>query len=143
MNKDENVRIVTEFLGSQKRDISEAMSLLADDIIWCSQRPRYSFSGSRVADVLSMGPLRGIDEVRDFFTALSEEIEIEDGKITDIIADGDKVVALTQSKFWVKATGKGSETSSALVFTVRDGKIIEVRAYDDTAAVQDALTPAP
>jgi ketosteroid isomerase-like protein len=143
MRDNDSVKVVTTFLESQKDGVTEAVKHLADDIMWCAQRPRYSFSGGRLADLLSMGPLRGKQEVRDFLQLISDEIEYEDGRITEVIAEGDKVVVLTQGKFWVKATGKGSEMSSVIIFTVRDGKISEVRAFDDTAAVQDALTPAP
>jgi len=143
MRDNDSVKVVMGFLESQKDGVAKTMEYLAEDITWCAQRPRYSFSGGRLADLLSMGPLRGKKEVQDFFQIINDEIEYQDGKVTDIIAEDDKVVVLTQGKFWVKSTGKGSDVSSAIVFTVRDGKISEVRAYDDTAAVQDALTPTP
>ena len=68
-----------------------------------------------------------------------ETWEFEQFGPQEFIAQGDKVVALGQARSMAKSTGRAIETDWVHLFTLRSGKITEVRGFEDTAAVAAAF----
>lgn len=69
--------------------------------------------------------------------ATQENIELE---ITDRIAQGNKVVAIGSYSAKIKATGKTVSTPIAHIWTVDNGKVIQLLDFFDTAAVKTAYS---
>lgn len=84
------------------------------------------------------GVHRGHEGLRRFYAGLAEglsEITI-DADTLEIHAVGeDRVLALGTERGVSASTGKPYETESAWLWTVRDGRITELRAFHDTAAM--------
>ncbi|MEM6900375.1 MAG: nuclear transport factor 2 family protein [Pseudomonadota bacterium] len=61
--------------------------------------------------------------------------------VTDIVAEGDRIIVLSDTKFAFKATGKSVETEKADVWRVRDGQLVEFFELFDTASMRAAALP--
>jgi uncharacterized protein len=126
----ENVRVVQEmFAAFGKGDLATVLATLDDDVEWrLDGAPEVPYAGKR----------RGKAEVADFFFILATELQFERFQLDDFIAEADKVVVLGTERQRVKATGKSADNDWAMVFTLRDGKIVKFRAYEDSFAVAKA-----
>jgi ketosteroid isomerase-like protein len=82
---------------------------------------------------------RGQAGMGRFFATIAETTEITEFAVDDIVAQGDKVVALGHERAKAKATGRGWETEWAMVWTVRDGKATRLQEYHETAAIAAAF----
>lgn len=79
------------------------------------------------------------DEVAEFFKVLGETLDVLAFEPRAYVAQGDKVVALGYFRARAKATGREFDEHWAMEWTLRDGKVVGYRAYDDTAAMVEAL----
>jgi ketosteroid isomerase-like protein len=111
--------------AAKRPDLQPLLSLYADDVEW---------HVPEMEDVPFAGPRKGIAGVRDFLTAVTEDLEVLQFEPREYIAQGDKVVALGRYSWRVKATGREFSSDFAHVCTVRDGKIVRFHEYMDTAA---------
>ncbi len=131
MNQQANTQTVQQvyenFKGTSFRsaDMQSLLGLCSDDVEW--QVPE-------MENVRYCGKRRGIESVRDFFSAIADDLELLQFEPQEFIAQGDKVVALGHYSWRVKATGREFSSEWAHVYTVRDGKIIRFHEYMDTAA---------
>jgi ketosteroid isomerase-like protein len=80
-------------------------------------------------------------EVRDYFSRLTNQWEMIDYTIDEYIAQGDRVVALGTCCFRHKQTGKILDTPKADFHRFRDGKICEFFEFYDTAQAISKATP--
>ena len=80
------------------------------------------------------------DEVKQYFAGLTSEWEMNDYRVEEYIAQGDRVIALCQVSFKHKKTGKTLNTPKADVHKFRDGKICEFFEFYDTAGALAAAT---
>lgn len=71
--------------------------------------------------------------------AIPAAIEIQRFEIDEIFAEGERVTVLGRERSRVLATDKVYEMSWVHVFTVRDGRVLEMREYNDTAAMAAAF----
>ena len=120
------VKVVQQLYANfGKGDIPAVLSVLTDDIVWHSPGP---------TEILPWaGTHRGKQQVEQWFTVLGGALEILKFEPQEFISQGDKVVALGYEQARVKSTGRINENNWAMVWTLRDGKIAEFRAYEDTA----------
>ena len=81
------------------------------------------------------GRLDGKAKVREFFEDLARTTEFAYFRPEEFVASGDKVVALGSYQATVRETGKSATSDFAMVFTVRDGKIVAFKEYADTQAL--------
>jgi ketosteroid isomerase-like protein len=131
MSEQENLRVVRglfECFGSG--DIPGLLKLLHEDVDWHIKGP---------AEVPYFGPRRGHDGVLDFFGKLGAGVEFEGFAPQEFLAGGDHVVVIGSERARVKTTGKSFDNDWAMVFTLRDGKIVRFRSHEDTAAVAEAF----
>ena len=77
--------------------------------------------------------------VAQFFKALGESLEPQQFDLNDFIAQDNKVVVLGYQKGRTKPTGRPYETEFVHVWTIRNGKFTEFRAYNDTASLVESL----
>lgn len=106
-------------------DVEGAFALFAHDAVW-SNIGTTRFSGEFVGLGAIMEGLVG-----PLFSQLEAGISSD---VEAVIADGERVVVLSQGSART-TTGKDYNNTYAQVFTVRDGKIVQVREYMDTALV--------
>ena len=106
-------------------DIPALLDLLTDDVQWTFQGPStIPFAGVR----------RGREGVAEFFSLVGENIEFQDFEPREFIAQGDTVVVLGFERSRIKPTGRTFEQEWAHVYKLRDGKVAEFLALEDTAA---------
>ncbi len=80
--------------------------------------------------------------VRRFYEGLSSGLShiVIDPESLELRAVGDHdVLALGTERGVSAKTGRSYETHSAWLWTLRDGRIVELRAYHDTAAMRSAF----
>ena len=131
MSEQENIKTVQQvyenFKGENFRsaDMQSLLGLYSDDVEW--QVPE-------MENVRLAGKRSGLKGVREFFSAVADDLEALQFETQEFIAQGDKVVALGRYSWRVKATGKEFSSDWAHVYTVREGKIVRFQEYMDTAA---------
>jgi ketosteroid isomerase-like protein len=128
----ENVTVVKQLYDAFRRhDISSILDMFADDAVMHGPAP---------AGVLPWGGVHnGRGGVAEFFKALGESLEPQQFELHEFIAQGNRVVVLGYQKGHAKTTGRSYETEFVNIWSVRDGKFSEFRAYNDTAALVEAL----
>jgi ketosteroid isomerase-like protein len=111
-------------------DIPALLELLTDDVQWTFQGPStIPFAGTR----------RGREGVAEFFSLVGENLEFQEFEPREFVAQGDTVVALGIERSLVRPTGRTFEQEWAHVYRLRDGKVAEFLALEDTAAHAFAL----
>ena len=132
MSEQTPVQIVKDaYAAFSRNDIESIINLMADDVSWYLPGP------PKV--VPFVGRRKGKTEVNRFFSTLTDVQDVERFEPQQFVAQGEKVVALGNYKWRVKATGRAYDSEFAHVFTVRGGKIVEFHEYYDTAAVINAF----
>ena len=106
-------------------DISALLDLLTNDVEWTFQGPSViPFAGTR----------RGREGVAEFFSLVGGNLEFERFEPREFVAQGDTVVVLGFERSLVKPTGRTFEQEWAHVYKLREGKVAEFLALEDTAA---------
>ena len=133
MTTAELVNAFLERLGAQDFDgISE---LFAEEIDWYVPGADLPWAGRRTRRA----------EVPEFFRHLESECEPDDSAVTleKILIDGDDAVVFgTFHRTFVK-TGRSFDNPEAMHLEVRDGKIVTMHLYEDTAMVRTAYLDTP
>jgi uncharacterized protein len=107
----------------QSGDLDGLLQNLTDDFEWNAPGGA-PFSGVR----------QGREQMRAFFTELRRLVRFDEFDIDDVVADGEKVVAIGRQRATVLETGRHFETPFAHIFTVRGGKLANGLALSDTQA---------
>ena len=121
-----NVEVVQETYEAVGRgDIPALLDLLTDDVEWTFQGPSLiPFAGTR----------RGREGVAEFFSLVRGNLEFERFEPREFVAQGDTVVVLGFERSLVKPTGRTFEQEWAHVYKLRDGRVAEFLALEDTEA---------
>lgn len=82
----------------------------------------------------------GKPAVRGYFNELLAHWSMNDYKITDMIAEGDRVVAVGSTSWTCRDTDKTINTPKVDVWTFREGKAVKFYEYFDTAGMLKAMT---
>jgi uncharacterized protein len=132
--EEENVSIVKQLYDAFGRsNISSVLDMFTDDAIAHGPAP---------AGVLPWGGVHnGREGVAEFLKALGESLEDEQFELHEFIAQRNKVVVLGYAKGHAKPTGRPYEIEFVHVWSVRNGKFSELRVYNNTAALVEALRP--
>lgn len=109
------------------------LEIMADDVVV------YSLGTTASGLDFSKG-MKGKENVRAYFEGLTTEWEMMHYAVDDYIADGDRVVMVGRCAFRSRRTGQAVESPKADVFRFRDGLIVEVREFFDSARAQAAAT---
>jgi ketosteroid isomerase-like protein len=134
MSEQENTQVVQQAYQNFKTgDIKALIGLMTEDVTWqLPETENVPFAGKR----------RGHEEVGQFFATLADAQDVLKFEPQEFVAQGDKVIALGQYTWRVKASGREYGGDWAHVFTVRDGKISGFHEYMDTAAATRAYQAA-
>ena len=120
MSEQENVKLVQDLYAAFGRgDIPTILKALSSDVQWFN-------SGS--SGIPYAGKRQGVDQVAQFFQALSDNVMVKQFEPKEYVAQNDRVIALGN---W-----RGREQ---VVWTVKNGKVTSFRSYEDTAAMVDAF----
>lgn len=123
---DQNRSIVEQAYNNFKSgDIEALLNLMSDDITWTlPDMDGVPFSGARF----------GRASVAEFFGSVGASQDVLSFEPRELIAEGDRVIALGSYAWRVKANDREFSADFAHAWTIRDGKVIEFREYMDTAA---------
>ena len=123
MSVQENVQIVKDaFAAFGRSDMQALLALFAEDIEWIIPGEGWPLAGT----------YRGHAGVADFFQKLSEMLEFSFLELREFVAQGDRVLVVGSNRGRVKATNRTVEGHWVFAFTVRNGKVTNVREYIDT-----------
>jgi uncharacterized protein len=124
MSIQENVQIAKDtFAAIGRGDLQGLLALFAEGIEWIMPG-EWPLAGTH----------RGHVGVADLFQKASE-MEISFLEPREFVAQGDRVLVVGFSRGRVKATNRTFEDHWVFAFTVRNGKVTNIREYIDTLAV--------
>lgn len=108
-----------------------ALPALADDVEWwaAGSRERLPWAGT----------WQGRAGVQEFFRVLGREMKYEKFAAEELVAEGDRVIALVSASGHAIRSGRPFESHIIREYQFRDGRIIRVRNFYDTAAYERAL----
>ena len=133
MSLEENKRIATEFLDATfKRDVQRVAATLSDGATYAvnGKHPRF----------------RRIWTKSEWCRYLAFPTPFKDGlalTIRAVTAEDDRVSLAVDSYGVIAKTGKTYNNLYHWLFTLRDGKIVNIREYMDTGHVNDVLPLPP
>jgi len=119
---------------SKGRSVDHWLSLMADDIDF-----RSLADGMEGLDFTVRKNARAA--VTDYFNELLKRFELIHFTVEDFIAQDDKVVVVGSTAWRNRLTGKVFDTPKVDIVRLRDGLIVEVREFYDTAKVMEASKP--
>jgi ketosteroid isomerase-like protein len=127
MTEQENTSLVQSlFEAFRAGDIQTILDHTADQVDWNLLLP---------ATIPYAGVRKNRAQIEEFFKAIARTQENRELTVHQYFTQSDVVLALGRYTATVKATGKQIDTPIGLIFTLRDGKILEYTAFSDTAAV--------
>src|SRR5688572_24706942 len=131
MQEAQNTQIVKDAYAAFGRgDVQGILDRLDDGVVWQAVYGADSH-------VPTAGTRRGKAQVAEFFRQVAENETFSVFAPKEFIATGDKVVALGHYTA-TTAAGKAFDSDFAMVFTLRNGKVIEFQEFTDSAAVNAA-----
>ena len=132
MQETQNTKVVQDAYAAFGRgDVQGILDRLDDGIVW---KGVYG-AGKHVP---TAGERRGKAQVGEFFKQVAENVNFSRFEPKEFIATGNKVVAL--GHYTAKTPiGRTFDSDFAMVFTVRNGKVVEFQEFMDSAAVNAAF----
>ncbi len=115
--------------------IERALGLMAPDVEFISHKPVPGIND----EMAWIGTFRGRDAVRESFTIFLGLCEVQSEKLVALFVDGDEALGIIHERTLVTATGMEFETEFVQRLTVRDGRIVRWKTYDDPCGILRAL----
>lgn len=132
MSAEENTRLAQSgYEAFGRGDVPGFAEMMADEIEWVEP--------GKPEDNPNAGTFNGKEAVVGWFAGLGSTIEITRFEPREFIAQDDKVVALVHTEGRVRSTGRPLVNDEAHVWTFRDGKLVRLQIYLDTAAIAVAF----
>lgn len=85
------------------------------------------------------GTYRGPEGFAEWLRDIRAAVTYDRFEVTQYIADGDEVIQIIEAAGTANANGRRYESRVVRIFTVRDGKIVRVQSFFDTAEYAKAL----
>jgi uncharacterized protein len=134
MGVQENVQIVKDAYAAFGRgDIPGLLASFAEDIEWTTPGEGLPLAGT----------YRGHAAVGNFFQKVSEVMELSYWEPREFVAEGDRVLVVGVESGRIKTTNRKFEGHWVMAFTLRNGRVTNVREYNDTLAVARASEMPP
>lgn len=89
------------------------------------------------------GRFEGSEGFLAYLGGISGTLEILEFAVDDVICDGDRAVVTGRERSRVVATDLVYTMEWVHVLELRDGRVVSLREYNDTAAMHAAFVPAP
>jgi uncharacterized protein len=135
INLEKNITTVKDlFSAISRKDFPAILSYFDENIDW--QSPA---TGTTVKEISWSKPRHGKSEVSAFFNEVRGKLALDEMSYTSIIGDGDHVVAEGTMRGSAIPTGCFFRANFAMVFTLRDGKIVHFRNYYDSVEIAAAF----
>jgi ketosteroid isomerase-like protein len=133
MSTQDNVQIVKDFFAAIGRADKQALqALCVEDIEWIIPGEDWPLAGTHLGHA-------GLADLLE----KSSEMEISSPAPLEFVAQGDRVLAVGFATGKVKATNGTFEDNFVFAFTVRNGKVTNIREYVDTQALARAAEVRP
>ena len=100
-----------------------------------------SATGLTSDDVPYAGKRQGKAALQEFFGILADTVEFHTFEPREFNDAGDTITVLGYADTTNKATGKRSDTEWVHVIRLKDGKIVSMQEFVDTAGLKEAATP--
>lgn len=126
MQEAQNTKLVQDaYTAFSRGDIASILAVVDDGVVWQG-------TIGATADVPTAGIRHGKAEVADFFRQVGEHITFSRFEPQSYVAQGDRVVALGH---YTGKTSVGGDFDSdfVMVFTVRDGRLVQFQEFLDVA----------
>ena len=131
MQEQDNTKVVQEAYAAFGRgDVQGILDRVDDGVVWMGV---YG-ADSRVP---TSGERRGKAAIAEFFKQVAEHVKFSTFEPKEFVATGDKVVALGH---YTASTPVGGSFDSdfAMVFTLKNGKVVRFQEFCNSAAVNAA-----
>ena len=120
----ENVEVVRRSFDAYRRgDLDAALADADSQIVW---------------NPAEEAPMRGVDAVRDYLARWEREWEELETTPEEFIDAGDRVVAIVHFRGRGRTSGIEVDARSYAVYTLRDGKTIEMEEFTDRSEALEA-----
>jgi uncharacterized protein len=134
--QEENTKTIQDMYAAFGRgDIQTLLAVMSEDIVWKPVLGAASY-------VPTAGERRGKAAVADFFKTLAQSIDFQEFQPKQFVAQDDTVVALGSYAATAKATGRPFKSEWTMVFTFKNGKVVEFKEYADSAAINASFQGA-
>lgn len=134
MKESANIDTIRSMYAAFNRgDIAGVLKHVDESIVWTTP-------GSSAVPVA--GTRRGLEEVRRFFDLVEQRLEFSLFDVRELVAEGNRVVALIRYEGRDRVTGRPFAADSAMVWTLGNGKAIRFQEYTDTEALAEASKPS-
>lgn len=100
---------------------------------------QFSFSVAGAPEVPYAGTFTTRERLARFFEELGEHVTISLFEPREFFADGDRVVALGRYEGEVRKNGRRWGADWAMSWTVRDGKVVEMREIVDPSSLKQGF----
>lgn len=121
----------TWYAGVHEGDFDKLFGVMAED---CT----VEFYGPAV--IPFAGVFRGKEKCKLFFGHVANDVEIEEFRQDEFITERDKVAVTGHLRMVLKATGRTYAADYAHILTVRDGRVVRFRDFQDTAQAAHVAT---
>jgi len=122
--------IQSMYAAFSKGDIATIIANVTPDVDW-------RVTGSRL-DFPTMGDWRGQAELKKFFDAISQHQEPREFTPKEFFAADDHVFVIGHYDWKIRKTGRTAASDWVHIFTIRDGKVVKFREFNDTAKFAEA-----
>jgi ketosteroid isomerase-like protein len=122
------------YAARQKGDIETLMTAFDKDAA-------FGLAGSKEM-VAAVGTARGHGAIRENMTGLIAAFDFIDRNIVCMVIDGERAAVHSRVKIKYVPSDRTFTTDLLDLFHFKDGKIVELTEFADTALVKDLMTPA-
>jgi uncharacterized protein len=131
VSAEENTRLAqSAYEAFGRGDMAALAEVMAHDIEWVNP--------GDPADDPNAGTFKGKEAVLGWFGGLASTLDFTTFEPREFIAQNDKVVSTVYAEATARDTGRALVNHEAHVWTFRDGKLVRVEIYLDTAAAAAA-----
>lgn len=133
MDNSSNQKIIEDmYRNFATGNMTAVLSCFDKDVIW--KRPG-------APSIPFSGVFKGIDEIMKMFAILSTTLSIKKFEPVKACTNEDTVIVIGHDVADVISTGKSYSSEWAHVFTLKDGKIVNVNVFLDTKTIAEAFVP--
>lgn len=122
------------FAALGQGDLKAALDTFAEDVDFRSPVTRV-----KSEEISWSKPRHSRKEVAEFFIEVHKKVQLGRMEVSEITAEGDRVVVEGKNRGTVNSNGRAYEHDWVMLFTLRDGKIIRNWHYYDTADIVAAF----